>query len=177
MRCTKVSEGTSKTENQCIQQLAIVVYLGPMSTICYVVVIFRQLSTFVKMCHVLQCPRSYPLAICPFGAIVKLQRMVTCSVTATSQYVPNIAHSQQYLNNERVITISIIALHDSRRITIIVVTLAWRTCCIIRTRVPLYARTVIRTSTTLIEWSLTSGRDMAVTWPWHYNNISYIDNS
>ena len=43
-------------------------------------------------------------------------------VTATSQYVPNIDHSHRCLN-VRVITNSTIALHDSRRITIVVVTL------------------------------------------------------
>jgi hypothetical protein len=76
MRCMKVLEGTSQTENQCIQQFALCFYLGPMSSICSVVVFLRQLSTFVILCHVLQCPRSYPRAICPFGAIVKLQGMV-----------------------------------------------------------------------------------------------------
>ncbi len=70
------------------------------------------------------------------------------NVTATSQYVPNIVHSHQYLN-ERVITNFIIALLDSRRIIITVATLARRTCCTIRTLVPFYIRTVVRTSTTL----------------------------
>ena len=86
------------------------------------------------------------------------------NVTATSQYVPIIVHSHQQLN-ERVITNSIITLQDSRKIAITVVTLAWRTCCIIRTLGPLYVQTVIRTNTTLIEWSLINGRDMVVTWP------------
>ena len=83
------------------------------------------------------------------------------NATATSQHVPNIVHSHEYLN-ERVITNSIIALQDSRRITIIVVTLASRTYCTLRTLVPSYVQ--IRH---LIERSLltTSGRDMAVTWP------------
>ncbi len=85
-----------------------------------------------------------------------------CNVTATFQHVPNIVHSHEYMN-ERVITNSIIALQDSRRITITVVTLASRTYCNVRTlMVPLHVR--IRH---LIERSLltTSGRDVVVTWP------------
>ena len=70
------------------------------------------------------------------------------NVMATSQYVPNIVRSHQYLN-ERVIKNSIIALHDSRRITITVITLALRTCCDMRTFVPLYVRAVVRTDTAL----------------------------
>ncbi len=75
------------------------------------------------------------------------------NATATSQHVPNIVHSHEYLN-ERVITNSIIALQDSRRITITVVTLASRTYCIVRTLIPLYVR---------IRHLIDSGRDMAVT--------------
>ena len=58
-------------------------YLGPMSSICSVVVFICDtldiLGPFVILCHVLQYPRSYLGAICPFGAILKLQGMVTNS--------------------------------------------------------------------------------------------------
>jgi hypothetical protein len=50
-----------------------------MSNIQSIVIIFRQLSIFVILCCMLQCLCSYPGAIRPFGAIVKLQRLVTCS--------------------------------------------------------------------------------------------------
>ena len=52
-------------------------YLGPMSSIRSLDVLFRQLSLFVKLSHVLQSPRSYPRACGPFGADVQLQGLVT----------------------------------------------------------------------------------------------------
>jgi hypothetical protein len=87
-----------------------------------------------------------------------------CNVTATSQYLLNIVHSHRQLN-EWVIPNSTIALQDSRRIAITVVTLAPRTYCAIQYvhwYLYTYERLFVRTRL-LIEYPLINGRDMAVT--------------
>ncbi len=51
-------------------------YLGLKNNSSSLLIVLGQLSLFVILRHVLQCPRCYPRAPCPFGAVVQPQGLV-----------------------------------------------------------------------------------------------------